>query len=207
MLPCQQKNWLGKTDSALTRLVSKWLTQQKLTRQKRTWLSKKTDSAKRALSSKTLTQAKRLVYVYSTFPLWLSVTRSSATAAVNVHVNKLSTMINDRSKYVVDSKNNYVQSGSGTKPRLLSNKPIRPRWGHWLQSGAKPIFNYYCSWFMSHNVSRWLPLRMRTRPLRMSRITWPLSRGSKTITFLESPTLVCLFTMQLRCLYDESRPN
>ena len=28
--------------------------------------------------------------------------RHSATAAVNVHVNKLSTTINDRSKYVVD---------------------------------------------------------------------------------------------------------
>ena len=53
------------------------------------------------------------------------------------------------------------------------------------------------SWFMSHNVSRWLPLRMRTRPLRTRRITWPVSRGSKTITFLESPTLSCLFTMQL----------
>jgi len=60
------------------------------------------------------------------------------------------------------------------------------------------------SWFMSHNVSRWLPLRMRTRPLRMRRITWPGSRGSKTIIFLESPTLICLFTMQLRWLYDES---
>jgi len=28
--------------------------------------------------------------------------------------------------------------------------------------------------------------------------------GSKTITFLESPTLICLFTMQLWWLYDES---
>ena len=60
------------------------------------------------------------------------------------------------------------------------------------------------SWFMSHNVSRWLPLRMRTRPLRMRGITWPVSRGSKTITFLESPTQICLFTMHLRWLYDES---
>jgi len=59
------------------------------------------------------------------------------------------------------------------------------------------------SWYMSHNVFRWLPLRMRTRPLRMRRITWPVSRGSKTITFLESPTLICLFTMHLRWLYDE----
>jgi len=37
---------------------------------------------------------------------------------------------------------------------------------------------------MSYNVSRWLPLKMRTRLLRMRRITWPVSRGSKTITFL-----------------------
>jgi len=39
------------------------------------------------------------------------------------------------------------------------------------------------SWFMSRNVSRWLPLQMRTRPLRMRRITWPVCRGAKTITF------------------------
>ena len=45
-----------------------------------------------------------------------------------------------------------------------------------------------CSWVMSYKVSRWLPLKMRTRPLRMRRITWPVIRGSKTITFLESPT-------------------
>jgi len=44
------------------------------------------------------------------------------------------------------------------------------------------------SWVMSDNVSHWLPLKMRTRPLRMRQITWPLSSGSKTITFLESPT-------------------
>jgi len=60
------------------------------------------------------------------------------------------------------------------------------------------------SWFMSHNVSHWLPLKMRTRPLRMRRMTWPVSRGSKTITFLESPTPISVFTMQLRWLYDES---
>ena len=50
------------------------------------------------------------------------------------------------------------------------------------------------SWVMNDNVSHWLPLKMRTRPLRVRRITWPVSRGSKTITFLESPTLICLFT-------------
>jgi len=58
------------------------------------------------------------------------------------------------------------------------------------------------SWVMSYNVSRWLPLKMRTRPLRTRRITWPMSRGWKTITFLESP-IICLFTVQLRWLYDE----
>jgi len=52
-------------------------------------------------------------------------------------------------------------------------------------------------------VTHWLPLKMRARPLRMRRITWPVSRGSKTITFLESPTPICLFTIQLRWLYDE----
>jgi len=36
------------------------------------------------------------------------------------------------------------------------------------------------SWVMSDNVSHWLPLKMRTRPLRMRRITWPVSTGSKT---------------------------
>jgi len=59
------------------------------------------------------------------------------------------------------------------------------------------------SWVMSDNVSHWLPLKMRTRPLRMHLITWPVSRGSKTITFLESPTLICLFTMHLRWLNDK----
>ena len=52
------------------------------------------------------------------------------------------------------------------------------------------------SWVMCYNVSRWLPLKMCTRPLRMRRITWPVSRGSKMITFLESPTQICLFTIQ-----------
>jgi len=59
------------------------------------------------------------------------------------------------------------------------------------------------SWVMSYNVSHWLPLKMRTRPLRMRRITWPVSRGSKTITFFESPTQICLFTMQLPWRYDK----
>ena len=59
------------------------------------------------------------------------------------------------------------------------------------------------SWVTSHNVSRWLPLKMRTRPLRMRRITWPVTRGSKTITFLESPTLICLFTIQFLLGYDD----
>ena len=57
--------------------------------------------------------------------------------------------------------------------------------------------------FLSDNVSHWLPSKMRTRPLRMRRITWPVSRGSKTITFLESPTPICLFTIQLLLGYDD----
>ena len=59
------------------------------------------------------------------------------------------------------------------------------------------------SWVMSDNVAHWLPLKMRTRPLRMRRITWPVSRGWKTITFLVCWTPICLFTIQLRWLYDE----
>jgi len=51
------------------------------------------------------------------------------------------------------------------------------------------------SWVMSYNVFHWLPLKMRTRPLRMRRITWPVSRGSKTITFLEYTAPICLFTI------------
>jgi len=39
------------------------------------------------------------------------------------------------------------------------------------------------SWVMSDNVSHWLPLIMRTRPLRMHQITWPVSRGSKQLHF------------------------
>jgi len=36
---------------------------------------------------------------------------------------------------------------------------------------------------MSYNVSRWLPLKMRTPSLRMSRITWSVSRGQKQLHF------------------------
>ena len=60
------------------------------------------------------------------------------------------------------------------------------------------------SWVTSYNGFLWLSLKMPTRLLRMRRITRPVSRGSKTITFLESPMLICLYNMQLRWLYDES---
>jgi len=59
------------------------------------------------------------------------------------------------------------------------------------------------SWAMSDKVSHRLPLKMCTRPLRMRRITWPVSRGSKTITYLESPTPICLFIIQLLLGYDD----
>ena len=36
---------------------------------------------------------------------------------------------------------------------------------------------------MSDNVFYWLPLKMSTRPLRMHRITWPVSRGQKQLHF------------------------
>jgi len=35
------------------------------------------------------------------------------------------------------------------------------------------------SWVTSYNVSHWLPLKMRTRRLRMRRITWTMSRELK----------------------------
>jgi len=59
------------------------------------------------------------------------------------------------------------------------------------------------SWVMCYNVSHWLPLKMRTGQLRMRWITWPVSRGSKTITYLEFPAPICLFTMQLLLGYDD----
>ena len=39
------------------------------------------------------------------------------------------------------------------------------------------------SWVTSYNVSFWLPLKMRTQPLRMRRITWPVGRGWKRLHF------------------------
>jgi len=56
---------------------------------------------------------------------------------------------------------------------------------------------------MSYNFFRWLPLKMRTLLLRMRQITWPVSKGSKTITYLESPTPISLFTMQHLLGYDD----
>jgi len=60
-----------------------------------------------------------------------------------------------------------------------------------------------CSRFMTNNVSRWLPL---TAYAATAHATNHVTRekASKTITFLESPTQICLFTMQLRWLCDES---
>ena len=60
------------------------------------------------------------------------------------------------------------------------------------------------SWVTSYNGSHWLALEMRTRPLRMRRITWLVSRESKTITYLESPTQICQFTVQLLLGYDDT---
>ena len=63
------------------------------------------------------------------------------------------------------------------------------------------------SWVMSYNVSHWLPLKMRTRPLRKRRITWPVSRALKAITYLESnfPLSHWLSSSPLQCwLYVES---
>jgi len=59
------------------------------------------------------------------------------------------------------------------------------------------------SWVTSYNGSHWLPLKMRMRPVRMRRIMLPVSRGKKTITYLESLTPICLFTVQLLLGYDD----
>jgi len=69
------------------------------------------------------------------------------------------------------------------------------------------------SWVTSYNGSHWLPLKMRTRPLRIRRITWPVSRGSKTVTFLECSTPICLSLYNfywapttIKCRLLSSRP-
>ena len=60
-------------------------------------------------------------------------------------------------------------------------------------------------WVMSANASHWLPLKRGTRPLRMCRFTWPVRwvGGQKQLHFLESPTPICLFTIQLLLGYDD----
>ena len=50
------------------------------------------------------------------------------------------------------------------------------------------------SWVTSYNGSHWLASEMRTRPLRMRRITWPVSRGWKTIFGIPDPDLPIHYT-------------
>jgi len=52
---------------------------------------------------------------------------------------------------------------------------------HWLSSS--PLQYSRTTERVCDNVSGWLPLKMRTRPLRLRRITWPVSRGSKQLHF------------------------
>jgi len=79
-----------------------------------------------------------------------------------------------------------MHSGSRDKSATKSENPMTIR-----------------SWVTTYNGSLGLPLKMRTRPPRMRRITWPVGRGSKTITFLESTTPICLFTIQPLLGYDD----
>ena len=58
-------------------------------------------------------------------------------------------------------------------------------------------------WVMSYNVSRWLPLEMRTRPLRMRGITLPVSRRGKNDYIFGIRDTGLPYTIQLRWLYDE----
>ena len=85
-----------------------------------------------------------------------------------------------------------------------------PWWTVVLHGGSRDqpchqVWRPYDYSFTSYNGFHWLPLKMHTQPLRMRRITvtWPVNRGSKTITFLESPTPICLFTIQLLLGYDD----
>jgi len=48
--------------------------------------------------------------------------------------------------------------------------------------------------YLGHPRRRTILLKMRLWPLCMCWIMWPVSRVSKTITFLESPTPICFFT-------------
>jgi len=58
------------------------------------------------------------------------------------------------------------------------------------------------SWVTSYNCSHWLALEMRTRPLRMRRITWPVSRVKSNYIFgIPDPDF--LFTIQLLLGYDD----
>jgi len=48
-----------------------------------------------------------------------------------------------------------------------------------------------------------LPMLKAKTSLRMLRVTWPVSRGSKITTHLEFASLYCLFTIQLLWGYDD----
>jgi len=48
-----------------------------------------------------------------------------------------------------------------------------------------------------------LPMLKAKSSLRMLRVTWPIGRGAKMTTYLEFPSLYCLFTIQLLWGYDD----
>ena len=67
------------------------------------------------------------------------------------------------------------------------------------------------SWVTSYNASHWLLLKMRARPLRMRRITWPASIGSKNYIFgIPDPDLPIHYTTfigflrRLRVVYSRA---
>jgi len=70
------------------------------------------------------------------------------------------------------------------------------------------------SWVMSYNVSHWLPLKMRTLPRRMRRITWPREEGVKNnyIFGIHDPDLPIHYTTfiglrrRLRVVYSRASP-
>ena len=76
-------------------------------------------------------------------------------------------------------------------PRKYTTR-VDPRGDNFRQ-----VWSWYDDLLLSYNVPHWFPLKMRTRTLRMRWITWAVSKRSGTITFLEYPNPICLFTIQL----------
>ena len=90
-------------------------------------------------------------------------------------------------------------------------------WGHVTLSVTWPFDSAYVVSFgvplelcvylaplPSYKASNWHLLMLKAKSsVRMPRVTWPVSRGSKMTTYLEFPSPHCLFTIQLLWGYDD----